>query len=259
MKKEQSKAFPLFFCLLAFVLIPQRLHAQEMSRVFTLDETLGILAVAGNGAKEEFRWDPFFREGAFSVGGHYGAFSAALSPGETGFLMLDNRDFYPVAQPYLDKGELVFPRLFVDTAKEAFARTIGQDDSHYRIAAIIIDPGHGGTDSGAIGELTVNGKTQKVYEKDVDLKAAKILRDMLAKAYPDKRILMTREKDITCSLEARTVIANSVPIRKNEAIIYISVHANASRDTKARGYEVWHLKPEYQRNCSRQYISYILF
>jgi N-acetylmuramoyl-L-alanine amidase len=162
--------------------------------------------------------------------------------------MLDNRDFYPVLQPYLDKGELVFPQAFVDTAKDAFARSIGQNDANYRIAAIIVDPGHGGGDVGAVGELTANGKKQKVYEKDINLNAAKMLRDMLARAYPDKRVLMTRDSDITCSLEERTEIANSVPIRKNEAIIYISVHANASRDARARGFEVWHLNPEYQRN-----------
>jgi N-acetylmuramoyl-L-alanine amidase len=246
LKSIHPKTFSLFFCLLAFLIIPQNLNAQGTSSVFTMDETLSALSFATGSAKE-FRWDPFFREGSFSIGGHYGAFSTALSPGETGFLMLDNRDFYPVAQPYLDKGELVFPQSFVDIAKEAFARTISQDDSNYRIAAIIVDPGHGGKEPGAVGNMTVNGKTEKLYEKDIDLKAAKMLRDMLVKAYPDKRILMTRESDITCSLEERTAIANSVPIRKNEAIIYISIHANASRDIKARGFEVWHINPEFQR------------
>ena len=237
------------------ILIPQQLTAQniqaavlpDVPRVYSFDEMAGILAGAGNRGKQEFRWDPFLREGSFSTGGHYGAFSTALSAGETGFLMLDNRDFYVVSQPYPENGELVFPKDFVDTARDAFSRTAREDESYYRIAAIIVDPGHGGKEPGAIGELIVNGKSQKVYEKDIDLKAAKLLRDMLVRAYPDKRILMTRESDITCSLEERTAIANSVPIRKNEAIIYISIHANGSRDVKARGFEVWHLNPEYRR------------
>jgi N-acetylmuramoyl-L-alanine amidase len=59
---------------------------------------------------------------------------------------------------------------------------------------------------------------------------------------------MTRESDITMSLQERTLIANAVPIRKNEAIIYISMHANYASDQRARGYEVWHLNPEYRRN-----------
>jgi N-acetylmuramoyl-L-alanine amidase len=87
----------------------------------------------------------------------------------------------------------------------------------------------------------------EVKEKDIVLKASKQLRDLLTKAYPDKRILLTRESDITLSLEERTLIANSVPIRKNEAIIYISIHANASFDKNAKGYEVWHIKPDYRR------------
>jgi N-acetylmuramoyl-L-alanine amidase len=217
------------------------------ARNYTLDETLSILySVSGKG-KEEFRWDPFFQEGSFAIGGHYGVFSTSPRPGDSGFLMLDNRDIYPVSLPYLDNGYLVFPDQFVMTAKDAFTRSIDEDSSNYRIAAIIIDPGHGGKDPGAIGNVTINGKRQKIVEKDIAFNASKILRDLLARAYPDKRILMTRESDITMSLEERTVIANAVPIRKNEAIIYISIHANYVSDQRARGFEVWHLKPEYRR------------
>jgi N-acetylmuramoyl-L-alanine amidase len=161
--------------------------------------------------------------------------------------MVDNRDVYPVPLPYQDRGELVFPEQFVTTARDALARSISEDSSHYRIAAIIIDPGHGGSDPGAVSRHSINGKNVDVFEKDITLRSAKMLRDMLVKAYPDKRILMTRESDITCSLEERTVIANAVPIRKNEAIIYISIHANYSRDKNAKGFEVWHLKHDYRR------------
>jgi N-acetylmuramoyl-L-alanine amidase len=147
----------------------------------------------------------------------------------------------------MDRGNLVFPEQFVMAAKDAFTRSIEEDSSHYRIAAIIIDPGHGGKDPGAIGNVVINGKQQRIIEKDIVLNASKILRDLLVRAYPDKRILMTRESDITMKLEERTVIANAVPIRKNEAIIYISMHANYVSDKRTRGYEVWHLNPEYRR------------
>jgi N-acetylmuramoyl-L-alanine amidase len=217
------------------------------ARSYTLDETLSILYSVSNKGREEFRWDPFFQEGSFSIGGHYGVFSTSHKPGDNGFLMLDNRDIYPVVLPYLDKGHLVFPDQFVMTAKEAFTRTIDEDSSNYRIAAIIIDPGHGGKDPGAIGNVEINGKRQKIIEKDIAFNASKILKDLLVRAYPDKRILMTRESDITMSLEERTLIANAVPIRKNEAIIYISIHANYVSDQRARGFEVWHLTPEYRR------------
>jgi len=221
-------------------------------RVFNLDETVNILYAANDKERKEFHWDPFFREGSFTIGGHYGAFSTALSAGKSGFLMVDNRDIYTVSLPYQDGGELVFPEPFVNTIKEAFSRSINEDSSHYRIAAIIIDPGHGGKDPGAVSSHTINGKPLHVNEKDIVLNTSKLLRDMLVKAYPDKRILMTRESDITCSLEERTVIANAVPIRKNEAIIYISIHANFSSNKNVKGFEVWHLKPDFRRDVLDQ-------
>ena len=214
---------------------------------FTLDETLAALNSIGGNGREEFRWDPFFREGSFTIGGHYGVFATALSEGKSGYLMIDNRDLYPVPLPYLDKGELIFPDMFVKTAREAITRSINEDSSFYRIAAIVIDPGHGGKDTGASRSFTINGKTLNVVEKDIVLSASKQLRDMLVKAFPDKRILMTRENDITLPLDERPLIANAVPIRKNEAIIYISIHANASMDSNVRGFEVWHLNPEHRR------------
>ncbi|MDR0495503.1 MAG: N-acetylmuramoyl-L-alanine amidase [Treponema sp.] len=239
-----------YICLF-LVLFPRLLYAQAAapgSRVFTLDETVNILYAADDRGQKEFHWDPFFQEGSFTIGGHYGAFSTALSAGKSGFLMIDNREIYPVPLPYMDSGALVFTEPFINTAKEAFARSIKEDLSHYRIAAIIIDPGHGGTDTGAASTHTINGKKLPVVEKDIVLKSSKLLRDMLTRAYPDKRILMTRESDITCSLEERPAIANAVPIRKNEAIIYISIHANSHRDKNARGFEVWYLKQDHRRN-----------
>ena len=237
------------------LLLPLQLYAQNVTiatgsspRVLSLDQTISALYELDSRGEKEFRWDPFFQEGSFAIGGHYGIFSTALSAGNSGYLMLDNREIYSVPLPYLDRGELVFPEQFVTTAREAFQKSISEDSSHYRIAAIIIDPGHGGKDPGATSEHTINGRTQTIIEKDITLNASKMLRDMLARAYPDKRILMTRERDMTMSLEDRTLIANAVPIRRNEAIIYISIHANYASDRNARGFEVWYLTPEYRRN-----------
>ena len=248
MKKHPITAL---ICWVLYMLVSPYLYAQNGStapRIFTLDETLNMLYPADRNDRKEFRWDPYLREGSLAIEGHYGAFSTALIAGENGFLMIDNRDIYPVPLPYMGSGELVFPEQFINIAKEAFTRSINEDAAHYRIAAIIIDPGHGGSAPGAVSTHTINGKQVTVREKDIVLKASKLLRDMLTATYPDKRILMTREEDITCSLEERTVIANAVPIRKNEAIIYISIHANSSRDKNAKGFEVWHLKPDYRRN-----------
>jgi len=259
--KQAANTKTIIITLILFIL-PGLLYAQETigmtagaanpSRVFNLDETMKILYAVNDKDRKEFHWDPFFREGSFTMGGHYGAFSTALSAGKSGFLMVDNRDIYTVSLPYQDGGELVFPEPFVNTMKEAFSRSINEDSSHYRIAAIIIDPGHGGKDPGAVSSHTINGKPLHVNEKDIVLNTSKLLRNLLVKAYPDKRILMTRESDITCSLEERTVIANAVPIRKNEAIIYISIHANFSSNKNVKGFEVWHLKPDFRRDVLDQ-------
>ena len=223
------------------------------SQIFSLslEETISALKETQGAAGKtvEFRWDPFFQSGIFSLGDHFAAFSTTMNPGEDGFLLLDGRDLYSVSLPYPDKGELFFPELFTASLKSAFARSIAEDASRYRIAAIIIDPGHGGKDSGADSrdQYMIRGKSQKIYEKDVVLAVSKQLSDLLVKAFPGKRILLTRDRDIFPSLGDRTDLANAVPLKDNEAIIFVSVHANASLNKNARGYEVWYLPPDFRR------------
>lgn len=117
----------------------------------------------------------------------------------------------------------------------------------YSIGAILIDPGHGGKDPGASATFMINGKKTTVVEKDINLRVGLKLFDMLSKAYPKKRILMTRSTDKYLSLEERTTIANSVKLGENEAVLYLSVHVNASLDKGATGFEVWYLSPGYRR------------
>ena len=246
MRPVRKKLVPLACSLLLLAASPW-VYAQAgaAGRVFTLDETMSALNAAG-GAQGVFRWDPFFREGSFAIGGHHGVFSTALSPGQSGFLMLNGRDVYAVALPYFRDGELVFPESFLATAQGAFAR-VSMDSFHYRIAAIVIDPGHGGRDPGAVAYHTINGRRQLVRESDIALTSSKMLRDMLVRRFPDKRILMTRERDVYISLADRAEIANAVPTRDNEAVIFVSMHANAAVNRNARGFEVWHITSTYRR------------
>jgi N-acetylmuramoyl-L-alanine amidase len=91
-----------------------------------------------------------------------------------------------------------------------------------------------------------------VVEKDITLNVSKLLYSQLTAAYPDKRVLLTRDKDTFPELEDRVQIANAVPLKDNEAIIFISIHANYAFNQTARGYEVWYLSPEYRRTVIDQ-------
>jgi N-acetylmuramoyl-L-alanine amidase len=115
------------------------------------------------------------------------------------------------------------------------------------VAAILIDAGHGGKDSGAIGTV-LEGKTERqLLEKDVVLQVAKSVYALLRQHYPEKRMLLSRRDDTYLKLEERTELANEVPLEENEAIIFVSIHANAAFNRNAKGYEVWILPGDYRR------------
>ncbi|MCL1993138.1 MAG: N-acetylmuramoyl-L-alanine amidase [Spirochaetes bacterium] len=246
----------LGFCFLTFALaLP----------AMSLDEALNSLRqVSGSaGAPPEFRWDPFFREGVFRMGEHWGTFSTAVSQGESGFLMFDNREVFSVLLPYHSQGELVFPEAFVATLSGAFARYFVADEpTGYRIAAIVIDAGHGGRDPGAISRHVIDGRTVTFTEKDIVLAVSREIGNMLSRTFPDKRIILTRETDVFLTLDERVEVANSVPLEEDEAIIYISIHANYSFNRNARGFEVYYLNPNVRRSLldpsSFLYPSYIV-
>jgi N-acetylmuramoyl-L-alanine amidase len=91
---------------------------------------------------------------------------------------------------------------------------------------IVIDPGHGGHDPGAVGP-------KGLYEKDIVLDIALKLKKILKKNNIYE-VFMTRETDIFIPLEERTVIAN-----EKKADLFISIHANASPTRRAKGIETY--------------------
>jgi N-acetylmuramoyl-L-alanine amidase len=94
------------------------------------------------------------------------------------------------------------------------------------VRRIVIDPGHGGRDPGAIG---LGGIKEKNVVLDVALRLRKILRKR-----GGYKVYLTRSKDLFLDLDERTVIAN-----KKSADLFISIHANASRDKRTRGIETF--------------------
>jgi N-acetylmuramoyl-L-alanine amidase len=97
-----------------------------------------------------------------------------------------------------------------------------------KIGKIVIDAGHGGHDTGTIGP---NG----LLEKDVVLDVAKRLGRLLESKL-GAEVIYTRQDDTFIPLETRTAIAN-----RERADLFISVHANSSHDSDARGVETYYL------------------
>lgn len=105
------------------------------------------------------------------------------------------------------------------------------------IQTIVIDPGHGGRDPGAIG---VGG----LREKDVTLELARALRTaLLARGFD---VILTRETDESLTLLERTAKAEGAG-----GDVFISLHANAAPNRKAEGVEIYTLDRNAQRQTRR--------
>ena len=115
------------------------------------------------------------------------------------------------------------------------------------VAVILIDPGHGGKDPGALFTHTIKDQKITLYEKNLTLQVSLLLYNQLKKRFPEKKIMLTRSTDIYLKLEDRVELANNMEVGKLQAILYISIHFNASFNKNANGFEVWHLPTNYRR------------
>lgn len=97
-----------------------------------------------------------------------------------------------------------------------------------KIGRIVVDAGHGGHDSGTLGP---DGIQEKDVVLDVALRVGKLLQQRLG-----SEVTYTRDDDTFIPLETRTAIAN-----KAQADLFLSIHANSSRDASARGVETYYL------------------
>ena len=97
-----------------------------------------------------------------------------------------------------------------------------------KIGKVVVDAGHGGHDTGTIGP---NGLLEKDLVLDVALRLGRLLEKGMG-----ADVVFTRDDDTFVPLETRTAVAN-----KAEADLFISVHANSSRDPAARGLETYYL------------------
>jgi N-acetylmuramoyl-L-alanine amidase len=103
---------------------------------------------------------------------------------------------------------------------------------------VVIDPGHGGTDPGAVGRRT------RLREKDVTLRIARRLQALFRKVGVEA--LLTREGDETVALRDRTAFANDL-----RADLFLSIHANSNPDRKRHGLETYYLDTTRDRYAKR--------
>jgi N-acetylmuramoyl-L-alanine amidase len=126
----------------------------------------------------------------------------------------------PKPESKLDTGKAARP---LSDGDRSLIRALG-----LKVGRIVIDAGHGGHDTGTIGP---NGLKEKDVALDVALRLGKLLESKLG-----AEVIYTREDDTFVPLESRTALAN-----KQEADLFISLHANSSRNRHARGVETYYL------------------
>jgi N-acetylmuramoyl-L-alanine amidase len=145
---------------------------------------------------------------------------------------------------------ILFAFLFV-SGVPASAEFYGKEKEKQNIEAaedeaiklIVIDPGHGGKDTGAIGR-------GGALEKDITLDIAKRLKESLIEN-TEAEVLLTREDDEFWPLADRTEFAN-----KRKADIFISIHVNAARRRGARGVETFFLSFDATDDDARETAAF---
>ncbi len=192
----------------------------------------------GNTIKAGIAWDPLTGSGHIEQNGVFVSFVL-----DQPFIVMDWKNLKSVGAPFLSGGKVMIPEDFSREVSSYFSLKNAPRKEQYSVATILIDPGHGGKDTGAISDLG----GIPLLEKDLTLEVSRRVVDLLKARYPGRNIIITRAGDTYPTLDERVSMANSAELKKDEAVIYVSIHANASFNKNAKGYEVWYLNPEYRR------------
>ncbi len=132
---------------------------------------------------------------------------------------------------------------FLHFTSPAFAIDAAEAKVPHVLKTIVIDAGHGGDDTGAIGPTGIK-------EKDIVLAVAKKLKNLLSKKF-NAHIVLTREDDTFIPLEERTKIAND-----NKADLFISIHTNAAFRKGANGVETYFLSFDASDDDARRVAAF---
>jgi N-acetylmuramoyl-L-alanine amidase len=143
---------------------------------------------------------------------------------------------YPLTSP---------DRLVIEIGRPAAARAIppaAVPEQAVLPPTIVIDAGHGGPETGAVGP-------SGLMEKEATLQIARRLAAALPRLLPC-RVVLTRDSDSAISLDDRTAVANH-----EKADLFLSIHANSSRAAGARGSETYYLSLEASDKLSQEVAS----
>ncbi len=119
-----------------------------------------------------------------------------------------------------------FPSLIWITLFLLFFHIPAYNQEIYKLKKVVIDPGHGGQDTGAMG--------RKSKEKDIVLNVSLILGKYIESAYPDVEVIYTRRTDVFVPLDMRSKLAN-----EKGADLFISIHCNANPSKAPYGTETY--------------------
>lgn len=221
----------LLFVLFILILLQSLIYTEDIDLIAFLEKE-----------KAELLWDPLTETGIIIKADSEVVFKLGIP-----WILCDYSIKYNADGIKRDRGKIVFPEKVTRVIHEHFLWKEKVQKTP-RVAVILIDPGHGGKDPGAYYTHTLN-KNKKItlFEKDLNLKVSLYLYELLKETYRDKDIVLTRSQDEYLKLEERVEIANSIKTGTYEAIVYISIHFNASFNKNAKGFEVWYLPQDYRR------------
>jgi N-acetylmuramoyl-L-alanine amidase len=134
------------------------------------------------------------------------------------------------------------PRLVLDFARPVEPAPRERREAVAPLRVIVLDAGHGGHDTGAVGP---GGLQEKDLVLDVTRRVARLLEDKL-----DVKVRLSREADQFVTLRDRTTYAN-----RERADLFVSIHANAHRESASAGVETYFLSSEATDGAARQVAS----